>query len=332
MSAQKALAESYQHGQSWIESLSKDRGPAYRAYLYGYHISHSPSPLFHNTLWKSDLLKVDFRLFDSLDQAGFLQCMKSVDSIGASVTIPHKISAMALVDELTEEARMIGSINTIYIRCDNIGTPRYIGANTDHIGIREAFTHPFPDILETVGGAAGVIVGGGGTTRAAIYTLWKSFGVRHIYLVNRYGSEVSPIVAAMQAAGYDGELRFVENPEEVAICKKPAIIIGTVPDIPPQTQEEVRARRVTESFLATLDCKRGYIGFLLDMCYHPNPETFLMKAGSHHGWHTISGIEALVHQGVVQNALWMERVPNNSAVEAAMSAARRKLGVDFKLL
>ena len=59
-----------------------------------------------------------------------MQLLKSERCIGANVTIPHKIEAAELCDELTEKARKAGSVNTIFKENGKI-----CGDNTDGAGL-----------------------------------------------------------------------------------------------------------------------------------------------------------------------------------------------------
>lgn len=57
--------------------------------------------------------------------------------------MPHKASVMAVVDDMMQDSRVIGAINTIIVRCDKSGRRLRIGANTDCIGIYEALQRTF---------------------------------------------------------------------------------------------------------------------------------------------------------------------------------------------
>lgn len=73
---------------------------------------------------------------------------------------------MDQVDDLTEEGRVIGAINTVFIPHDSVtGERRSYGPNTYCIGIREAFVQNFPDVVEASIGHASLVVGGGGACR-----------------------------------------------------------------------------------------------------------------------------------------------------------------------
>lgn len=101
---------------------------------------------------------------------------------------------MTECDDVTDEARAIGAINTIFIRKNTQSNkPLYIGINMDAIGFKEAFVKNFPDILSHSCGNPAIIIGGGGASRSAIYALWTWFGASEIYLVNRLDSEVHAI-------------------------------------------------------------------------------------------------------------------------------------------
>ncbi|EJK74194.1 hypothetical protein THAOC_04144, partial [Thalassiosira oceanica] len=86
---------------------------------------------------------------------------------GCSVTIPHKQSIMDHVDVLTDAAREIGSVNTVIVRKDRFGTRVLIGDNTDWRGVYNPLSRRVG--TEAGKGEAALILGEGGTARAAAY-------------------------------------------------------------------------------------------------------------------------------------------------------------------
>src|SRR5256885_484503 len=66
------------------------------------------------------------------------------DVLGANVTIPHKESVLRLLDEVDDEARRIGAVNTIVSR-----GARLIGYNTDKYGFERALEEQVPTEEET---------------------------------------------------------------------------------------------------------------------------------------------------------------------------------------
>ena len=320
VSAGEMLKQSYDYGDSCNPQTLDNPPTSLQGYLFGHPISHSPSPVFHNTLWHRHNLPWTFSLHDSMNVEAFFAMFKSTDCIGASITMPHKIHAIQYMDDLTPEAKDIGAVNTVFVRRSRDGGKRYVGANTDCIGIRDAF----PGIFEIVKGKVGMVIGGGATTRTAVYALWKYFDIRSIYVVNRDATEADGIISFARQAGYGGEVRQIPTREDVTSCMTPVIAVGAIPGIPPQTAEEIEAVAVAKLLLGKLDIKAGERGFLLDMCYHPSPVTSLARTGIQNGWQFVSGIEALIRQAVAQNTLLLERLPETAAVEEAAAAVRSK--------
>lgn len=84
------------------------------------------SKAMHLAGYKALSIDFDYLCFDTLDTASSLQEMRAKAHRGYSLTIPHKESAMELVDELSESAKKIGAINTVVN-----SSGRLKGYNTD---------------------------------------------------------------------------------------------------------------------------------------------------------------------------------------------------------
>ncbi|KAJ5930143.1 NAD(P)-binding protein [Penicillium verhagenii] len=236
--------------------------------------------------------------------------------------MPYKVTLMSAVDDLTDEGRIIGAINTVFIRKTSDGRRRYIGTNTDCVGVREAFLQNYPGILSQSVGKPGLVNGGGGACRAAIYALWKWMGVSKIYIVNRLESEVKSIIDSFRATGFDGELVWVSSVEQAAALDAPVLCVGTVPDFPPVEDGEILARKIVETFL-----EKKEKGYVLEMCYHPKPRTEFFELCTRAGWEVIFGTESMVWQGVAQQVLWAElpfdRFKLDAAVKTIGEAVRK---------
>jgi shikimate dehydrogenase len=121
--------------------------------------------------WTYELLDVS-----SADLPGALDRLRAADVAGANVTIPHKQAVMARVDRVDPDAMRAHAVNTIARDGDRI-----VGSNTDVAGVRAA--------LDEVGlepkGANVVILGGGGSARAAAVALAGA----HLTFVSRHAEE-----------------------------------------------------------------------------------------------------------------------------------------------
>ncbi|OAL00303.1 NAD-P-binding protein [Phaeosphaeriaceae sp. SRC1lsM3a] len=295
------LQSSYVYGTSIV--TEDQRSAPLKTYLFGYPIAHSLAPLLHSTLFKEQNVPWSYTLVESLDRSDFLPKLKASNCIGAAVTMPHKVSFMTECDRVTDEAIAIGAINTIFLRKHKTSHETlFIGTNTDAIGIREAFLQKFPDILSRSQDRPALVIGGGGACRSAVYALWKWLGASEIYLVNRLNSEVDIIKESFRSTMPDCKLTHVSSVEQVQSLEAPVVVVGCVPDIAPTQPGEILAKDIVGSIL-NLRPK----GFILEMCYHPNPITGFLRLAEERGWHVIPGVEAMIHQGIAQQVLWLEK-------------------------
>nr|MCR5430559.1 hypothetical protein [Eubacterium sp.] len=76
--------------------------------LIGYPVEHSKSPLMHNTAFKELELDWTYELFevkeDEVEEA--FEDLKAINVAGFNVTMPDKIKAFELADEVSTEARL----------------------------------------------------------------------------------------------------------------------------------------------------------------------------------------------------------------------------------
>lgn len=161
------LDQSFQYGTSPLTSTSLSC--PYNTYLFGSHISKSLSPLLHGILFRSLGASWKFHLVQTTDKEKFQDKLYAPETIGTSITMPNKVTFGLALDDLTEAARVIGAVNTTFIRLDSTGQRRYIGTNTDCVGIRDAIVQYDPAAVATAKGRPAIVIGGGGAARSAIY-------------------------------------------------------------------------------------------------------------------------------------------------------------------
>ncbi|KAJ5894018.1 hypothetical protein N7495_005709 [Penicillium taxi] len=305
------------------------------AYLYGHPLLNSMSPPLHQTVYSS--LGLNWTQIPLSSVTGtsetypppftrsppiekFLATIRANPKfVGSSVTMPHKVAIMPHLDDLTEHATQAGACNTIFLRNDPItGQRQLVGTNTDCDGIREALTQNAPDPSRFRGRPA-LIIGGGGTARTAIYVMRRWLGSSRIYVVNRDASEVAAIIAEDRQRNPDpitqAPIIHVTDPAEAAKLESPSAIVSGIPNYPPKTVEEIKARAVIQAFLGTAADAAKQEGVILEMCYHPVPWTEIAELASVGGWKVILGSEALVWQGLEQARLWTgEDIVGNPAL------------------
>ncbi|KAJ5207525.1 Quinate/shikimate 5-dehydrogenase/glutamyl-tRNA reductase [Penicillium cf. griseofulvum] len=307
------LKQSYAHGSSPLPPNAA--ATQYHVYLFGGNISKSLSPLLHSILFRASSASWTFHLTETTDSSVFRNQLDDTTCIGTTITMPNKVSFGRLLDDLTDEARMIGAVNTSFIRLDNYGQRRHIGTNTDCIGIRDSILYRMPDAAITAKGRPSMVIGGGGAARSAIFALWRWFGSTKIYIANRLKSEVDALTIFFQSTAPDITFKYLATVEQAATCETPYIVIGTIPNDIPREAGEITCRQICDTILHRKDK-----GIVLDMCYLPSPVTYLYTNGNGNGWTVIPGTEVLVRVCIAQQILWLEKDVSNQGVDDAMLA------------
>lgn len=127
--------------------------------LLGYPLSHSFSPLIHNTMFKQKNINATYELLpiteDKLHDA--IESLKNGTYKGFNVTIPYKVKIMEYLDIVSPRAKEIGSVNTVYYKDGKV-----IGDNTDYYGFIEQLRYDNVDPR----GMSAYILGTGGASLA----------------------------------------------------------------------------------------------------------------------------------------------------------------------
>lgn len=295
-------------------------------YLVGHPIAHSSSPKLHEAISSSSGIPYAQILVETTDLPSFMRYLRDAPAdnsskpkvLGSGVTMPHKVSVLAHLGpgRLTPEAKAIGAVNTVFQR-----DGEWWGTNTDTVGIREAITlNLSAEVLGRGAGRPGMVVGGGGTCRTAIYTLQR-LGCSKIYIVNRDPSEVEGVLASYTHRR--GSIVHIASEEDARELEPPALVVSAVPDYTPSSTSEWAVRDILRLLL-----RRGKAGgtdaALLEMCYHPSPRTQITHLAEECGWKVIGGIEAMIAQGLEQARLWTGVEVDEELRRRAREAVRPK--------
>lgn len=235
--------------------------------------------------------------------------------------MPHKVAIIPHLDVLTPEGEAIGAVNTIFLRSAPDGRRLLCGTNTDCIGIREAILQNVPkEKTKNYKGKPGMVIGGGGTSRAAVYALKHFLECDEIYLVNRDKSECDQVILECTSKGFGSGLRYLSSISEAQSLPAPAVIVSAIPDFLPKSEDEIRAREIIATMLG-----KEEKGAILEMCYHPSPNTGIAKLSEESGWQVIGGSEAMIWQGLEQDKVWLRRKVSSFPVEEVKKIIAAKL-------
>ncbi|RDL31479.1 Uncharacterized protein BP5553_09688 [Venustampulla echinocandica] len=291
------------------------------SYLFGYPISHSLSPLLHATIYSHLSLNYAQYLYETRSLEACLSLTRTPKFFGASVTMPHKVAIIPYLDMLTPEGEAIGAINTIFLRNSPSGKRLLCGTNTDCIGIREAILRNISkEEAQEMKGKPAMVIGGGGTSRAAVYALKTFLECSDIYLVNRDRSEVEQVIRECESKGFGSNLRYVSSVEEAENLPAARVVVSAIPDFPPRSEDEIKTRKIISIMLG-----KAEKGAVLEMCYHPSPDTAISKLAIENGWKLIGGVEAMIWQGLEQDKVWLRRRVSQLPVEKVREVINTKL-------
>jgi 3-dehydroquinate dehydratase/shikimate dehydrogenase len=253
--------------------------------VIGNPIGHSLSPLLHNMGYIEAGKDAVFLPFLVENLKDFLKVLPDFGVRGVSVTLPHKETIFAYLDDLEPLAEKIGAVNTVTVQKNG----SLHGRNTDYIGVLRALEKKMK-----LRGSRVVIYGAGGSARAAAVALHHD-GAQVFVCARR------PEAAKKLAKLVDGEA----IPRSALRTQKFDALLNATP-IGMYPYEMVSPLKASE-----LNC-----GLVMDLIYRPM-RTKLLKLAASRGITCVSGVEMFVAQGVAQWEHWM----GQSAPESRMRAA-----------
>ncbi|KAG1804281.1 EPSP synthase-domain-containing protein [Suillus variegatus] len=276
--------------------------PARRHFLFGNPIAHSMSPTLHNSGFEVLGLPHTYELLETANVGEEIKAtLAAPDFGGASVTIPFKLDVIPLLDKLSPAAEAIGAVNTIIPAIEG-GNRILRGDNTDWLGIRESIRSRAPSIGAPT---AALVIGAGGTARAAIFAL-QSLGAQRIYLFNRTASKAQVLVEAFP----DAPVKLIETLDVWPVeGPAPTVIVSTVPASATTTDSTNPGAVLLP--LALFDATVN--GVVVDMAYKPAETPLLTLAKSAApNWARVMGVEVLLEQGYAQFETWTgQRCPKH---------------------
>lgn len=263
--------------------------------VIGHPIAHSLSPLLHNTAFELLGLECRYESFD-VEPASLQRAVRDLLSqgfAGLNVTIPHKEKVVELVDDLSEEARFLGAVNTL-----SSDGNRLRGDNTDVYGFA-ATLQPYTGEIRD---HAVLLIGAGGSARAIVYALVDQFGPAEIVIANRSSERAAELVRDLHPHAKGATLRSIaaEARDIDGVIAQASLIVNATPlgMSPAVAQSPVSAQTKFQP---------GQI--VMDTIYTPLETTLLGRARTC-GARTISGLEMFLHQGARSFEIWLDsRMP-----------------------
>ena len=234
---------------------------------------HTRSPAMHNAAFAALGIDAVYLAFDvpPEDLAAAISGVRAIGIRQLAISIPHKESVIALLDDVDETARRIGAVNTVTRR-----GAKLVGSNTDWLGAVRAI-----ESVTAVADARAVVLGAGGAARAVVYGL-RARGA-NVTVLNRSPDRAEQLCADLEAEA-SGPISALENiPHDILVNTTSVGLAGDESPVDP-------------SWI----CPAAVV---MDAVYQP-PETRLLRDAASRGARTIPGKWMLVHQAAEQLREW----------------------------
>ena len=282
--------------------------------LLGWPVEHSLSPAMHNAAFET--LGLNWRYLALPVPPGCegtaVRGLTALGFRGANITVPHKTTVACSLDRLTDEARALGAINTLFVGRGDEGESVLVGHNTDHRGLVDALIRFGFDPQ----GETAVVVGAGGAARAAVYGLLRA-GARRITVLGRSLERAERLVRDLDDDRGQLTAEMLTDETLVETATHSALLVHATPvGMEPDVERSVwpdGVRFPTETLV-------------YDLVYVPR-KTQLLRQASASGAPCLGGLDMLVGQGARAFELWTGR---EAPVDVMLSACEAALGRKFE--
>jgi shikimate dehydrogenase len=280
--------------------------------VLGWPLAHTLSPAIHTAAFRRlgfDWVYLPFAVPPEQLEAA-VGGLRALGAIGANVTIPHKETVVAHLDQLSGDAAAIGAVNTIQRAGD-----RLIGHNTDVDGFREFIGG---DAGINVSGTSALVMGAGGAARAVVKAL-DDLGASEIMIAARSserGSALTELVGRARA-------KVVDWSDAVELAGEVMIVVNATP-----------LGSDDDNPLPDAAWHPGQA--VVDLVYSP-PATPLVEAARIAGADAWGGLGMLVRQAAASFQIWTGQDPPLETMSAAAvhaigpSGSTRPSGVPKKV-
>ena len=255
--------------------------------VMGWPVAHSRSPKLHG-YWISQLGLSGAYVYLPVQPERLPDALKGLSALGfagCNLTIPHKETAMRLVDRVDPLAKRIGAINTIVVGEDG----SLSGFNNDGYGFIECLKEAKPDWRADAGPA--VVMGSGGGARAVVASLAER-GAREIRVVNRTLARAQKLAADLGAP-----VRAIPWEQRHEAIADAALLVNT-------TSQGMQGQPALDISLDRLPAR----AVVSDIVYIPL-ETSLLAAARKRGNPTVNGLGMLLHQARPAFKSWFGVMP-----------------------
>ena len=253
--------------------------------LVGNPVTHSLSPLIHNSAFKALGVNAVYIPFQVPDLNDLLPTLRFLGVHGFSVTIPYKQGIIPFLDEVNEMADTMGVVNTVCRRDE-----QWVGTNTDGDGAWDALQTADVALMNK----RWTLLGAGGVARAVAYCVGTRGRPRSLIFLSRSPKKLWEMVddtRQLFSFPIDGALLSEKDLRKRLDLTDILVNCTPVGMFPRAEETPIPPHLLSPSHL------------VFDTIYNPL-ETRLLKETKERGCHTVSGLEMFLSQGAAQFELW----------------------------
>jgi shikimate dehydrogenase len=271
---------------------------------FGYPIAENPTGIMQEAAFQA--LGINWRYLLIEVQPRYLkdavQGVRAFQMQGINLTIPHKVEVLKYLDHVSEDARLIGAVNTVRRVEDQL-----IGENTDGKGFIRSLQE---DAKISPQGKNALIIGAGGAARAIAVELALA-GAKHVTILNRSKERGEPLAALINQKT-SAQAEFIHWQSAFSIPSSVDILInatsiGLYPNI--NEKPNIDFNSIRSSML------------VCDVIPNPPQTAFLDEAKKRNAT-TLDGLGMLVYQGAIALKMW-------TGLEAPIAVMRQALEKAF---
>ena len=265
----------------------------------GWPVAHSRSPTIHTHWISQHGLRGAYVLLpvqpERLQAA--MRGLPALGFAGCNVTVPHKETAMAFMDELHPSAQRIAALNTIVVRPDG----SLYGMNNDGVGYIQSLRDADPTWRGDAGPA--LVLGAGGAARAIVVGLLDE-GAPEVRITNRTLERAQAL-----AADFGERVKVIPWDVRNEAMQGAALLVNT-------TTQGMHGQSPLDVVLDHLPAS----AMVSDAVYIPL-DTHLLVAARAKGHRTVNGLGMLLNQARPAFHAWFGVMPDvTPALRAAVQA------------
>jgi shikimate dehydrogenase len=227
-----------------------------------------------------------------------LSGVKSLGIKGLNVTIPHKENIIKYLDNISDEAKAIGAVNTV----KNVNGLTY-GYNTDVYGFMKSLNE---NNIEYINKKV-AILGFGGSAKAVVYGL-VSEGIKELTIYVRNEKKARELSKNMEILS---EIHY--NVKSINNCEMDLGEVDLIINTTPLGMGNLKDKSPID--FRKSNFKQGLA--VVDLIYNPI-ETVLIRDARELGYKSINGLDMLIYQGLKSFEIWTSQTPEKSIVEKSI--------------